>query len=248
MAASTEQAADACSRLLNHVERLVDLRPAVDPSYLASVLGITVGRSSALREEGRTEWNADGSVSIHLRNGRPLVRERFTLAHEIGHVLLSRRPGLDIVRELSGSALDRQTEEFWCNEFAGRLLVPDIWLQDFESIGPTLDWLVFISDHCKVSLSVAYIRSKVLYSPGYALIRFVRRTNGWVVASQCGIDVRLTPLLSFGEETSSALDRLESNVANYPLPFRLSGHRRRTLADIRRYRDSCVVLAQGIGS
>ena len=42
-----------------------------------------------LTEDGRTTW-VDGKPRIELRKDRPATRMRFTLAHEIAHVLIER--------------------------------------------------------------------------------------------------------------------------------------------------------------
>ncbi len=51
------------------------------------------------------------------------TRDRFTLAHELGHVLLDHRFGIT-----PAGRDEYWGHERWCNAFAGRLLVPDVAL------------------------------------------------------------------------------------------------------------------------
>ena len=72
---------------------------------------------------------AQGAELI-LRKGDPPNRKRFTFAHELGHWVLSKIQGGQIsfdstVRAASSTHSARYTpEETWCNEFAGKLLMP----------------------------------------------------------------------------------------------------------------------------
>lgn len=58
---------------------------------------------------------------ILLRRNAPLVRRRFTLAHELGHWVMNLSESTKL--QMSASALER-----WCDEFARELLIPAHWL------------------------------------------------------------------------------------------------------------------------
>jgi len=84
---------------------------------------------------------------------RPLsARERFTLAHELGHVLLDHRFNWRPTTER-----EYHRGERLCNVFAAKLLVPDSALQDLEPGGPDegLNVLRTVTRRCRISLEVA---------------------------------------------------------------------------------------------
>lgn len=77
---------------------------------------------------------------VVLLNAADAVRGRiFTLAHELGHLLLRTAATKDSTASLSDSTVE---EEVWCNEFAGAFLAPAAlvtWAPD--QVSPTLfDW------------------------------------------------------------------------------------------------------------
>jgi hypothetical protein len=84
---------------------------------------------------------------------RPLTsRERFTIAHELGHILLDVR-----LHWQPRSKDEYRLREEWCNRFAARLLVP-AKLFPSRSINDPADALelaVTLSGNCRVSLQMA---------------------------------------------------------------------------------------------
>lgn len=65
---------------------------------------------------------------ILVNKAAPRVRQRFTLAHELGHWVLSLSPELH-------QRLSRAEGEKWCDAFAREMLIPVNWLED--SLGDT---------------------------------------------------------------------------------------------------------------
>ncbi len=83
---------------------------------LATSEGIEVVQATALSESGRIEWTSVGlRIALSTREG--LQRQRFTLAHELGHHLIFGVDGAD-ARTYS------QEEETRCDKFAAALLMP----------------------------------------------------------------------------------------------------------------------------
>jgi hypothetical protein len=69
---------------------------------------------------------------ILVRAIDPAVRQRFTIAHELGHFVLRKRLGEEVARfEQANHAL----VEHWCDEFASALLMPEPWIH--EAMGST---------------------------------------------------------------------------------------------------------------
>ena len=108
------------SRLLRDSMRPLDVQDAagrpVDVHDLAASEDIDVVQSSVLRESGRIEWTGRG-LRIVLREADGQQRQRFTLAHELGHHLIF---GVAKGQERRYSL----EEEKRCDRFAGALLMP----------------------------------------------------------------------------------------------------------------------------
>lgn len=68
---------------------------------------------------------ADSTPRIYINSEEPVVRQRFTLAHEIGHLVdrnvIARDPDYSFV-DRRGAEYD--LHEFFADEFAGELLMP----------------------------------------------------------------------------------------------------------------------------
>jgi Zn-dependent peptidase ImmA (M78 family) len=78
------------------------LPEAVDGAYLPSAAGTT----------------------IFLSSRRSVVRQRFTLAHEIGHHVLGHASSVDDARALAADGGDQPMDERCANAFAAELLIP----------------------------------------------------------------------------------------------------------------------------
>jgi Zn-dependent peptidase ImmA (M78 family) len=90
------------------------------------------------------------SLPAILLNSKDDPRARaFTLLHELGHVVLSRR----------GERVGPETER-WCDRFAGQVLMPTDWLRDeFEaSSGSTLDRIRSVARSFHVTPLAAAVR------------------------------------------------------------------------------------------
>lgn len=80
----------------------------------------------------------DGQVVIVVNSASAKTRQRFSVAHEVGHLLLHERPiyvdrpvNVRFRDERSSLAIDH--EEIAANRFAAALLMPEAWLlQDVE--------------------------------------------------------------------------------------------------------------------
>ena len=83
-----------------------------------------------LDKEGYLVFLGARGAELLLRRADPRNRKRFTFAHELGHWALSNiqngKLSFDNVAPVARSTHgSRQTpEEIWCNEFAGKLLMP----------------------------------------------------------------------------------------------------------------------------
>ena len=129
-------------------------RRASEPlESMALRLGISRIVEERLPFEGGVFELPDGERIIKLNAASPATRKRFTLAHEIGHLLLG-KPGL---RSSCGrdAALERK-----CDAIASELLMPtDEAIPFIRSLGkPTPEKLRTIASRFDVSLQAAAFR------------------------------------------------------------------------------------------
>ncbi len=109
----------------------------------------------------------DAGATIFLNGRRPLVRQRFTLAHELGHHILGHGSSVDDARALEGDGGvgGQAMDERCANAFAAELLIPPAavmaWAQGADRVqdGPvTMEHVVRFAAAFGVSASMACIR------------------------------------------------------------------------------------------
>lgn len=101
----------------------------VRPIAIANKMGVKVFRQSGIAESGRIFLDEDtGKPKLVFNDDEAEVRQRFTIAHELGHFALghlrSDRSRLfrDTRKELMSNV--RDPKEVEANRFAARLLMP----------------------------------------------------------------------------------------------------------------------------
>lgn len=128
------RAEQAAERLLaDHVVT----RPPVDPKALAVAEGIVVVRRKFedANVSGILFRDSDHHV-IGVNSAHPLVRQRFTIAHELGHRAL--HPGRELILDVpvrvnlrdKTSSVASDLEEIEANAFAATLLMPAQMIRD----------------------------------------------------------------------------------------------------------------------
>lgn len=136
------QAPDDASRILESAwatEGVISL--PIDPVKIAQSLGLEVFLSELPRNvSGALVKKADSDPTIILNAANPLVRRRFSCAHEIGHFILRSAQGIggefeyiDLRAELAAAGTD--DEERYANAFAASLLMPEALVRDFREKG-----------------------------------------------------------------------------------------------------------------
>lgn len=101
--------------------------------------GIQVVRSAASWSESGFLLRSDGVAIIGINGRNSSKRQRFTIAHELGHWLLHEGRPLIVDQSVminkrdgvSSQATDR--EEIEANQFAAGLLMPERWIHDVVS-------------------------------------------------------------------------------------------------------------------
>ena len=96
--------------------------------HIANEMGISVFKQSKLDCSGKIELSDDGKASVFFNTDEPIVRQRFTIAHEIGHFALGHlKPGVDRLHRDSVDSFSSKSKdpiEISANKFAAQLLMP----------------------------------------------------------------------------------------------------------------------------
>ena len=121
---------------------------------LARKLGVSRIIEQKLPFEGGLIQLPDGELVIKINSESPFVRKRFTMAHEIGHLLLNTVPAFRSTHR-TDAALERT-----CDLIAAELLMPTAEASNFvRALGsPSPENLREIASKFTVSLQTAAIR------------------------------------------------------------------------------------------
>lgn len=102
-------------------------RVPVDPFEIAAQEGLKVFRSGDIPYSGYITRQPDGSITVSINKDESLLRQRFTMAHELGHYVLGHLDTCDALpRDSAESFSLRNTDyrEIAANRFAADLLMP----------------------------------------------------------------------------------------------------------------------------
>jgi Zn-dependent peptidase ImmA (M78 family) len=97
----------------------------VMPDAIIESLGIPCQESDLKKADGVSHLGADGIIFIMYKRNCAPVRKRFTLAHELGHIVL------DHIEDGESEEHSNPLQEAEANAFAGELLVPSKDLKSF---------------------------------------------------------------------------------------------------------------------
>lgn len=119
-------------------QRLLDehsvTAPAVPVESIARAAGCRIV-SSQLRDISGILVRSTGGATIGVNGQQPAVRKRFTIAHELGHLLLHQGEQVTYDHDFrvnlrsSNSSTGQDVEEVEANFFAASLLMPDALLE-----------------------------------------------------------------------------------------------------------------------
>jgi Zn-dependent peptidase ImmA (M78 family) len=107
-------------------------------------------------------YRAGGAAVLWVNGDQPLVRQRFTLAHELGHVRLAHEVGMnvDAVAVLAGET--RDAREVQANAFAAELLAPRAGVMAMIDGEPGLETVVDVAARYGISNLAALYRLSTL--------------------------------------------------------------------------------------
>jgi Zn-dependent peptidase ImmA (M78 family) len=130
----------------------------VPASVITGLPRIEVQRSEKLIGSGMTMWSG-GQWRIRIKASDPITRQRFTLAHELKHVVDAAHEEI-VYRHLPPGQVRRTHVEAICDAFAAALLMPKPWVKQQWYAGnqdvPALAWSF------GVSLQAMHIRLQTL--------------------------------------------------------------------------------------
>ncbi|MGH2722487.1 MAG: ImmA/IrrE family metallo-endopeptidase, partial [Actinomycetota bacterium] len=184
-------------RLVEQLLARLGVAPAVpvDLEAVARGLGVAAVRTADLVEEGRLE-RTGGRTEILVRRGAPAARRRFTIAHELAHLLLE--PGGTAERSARG--------ERRCDEVAAALLMPRAWVASYEGRPRCLATARALAAEGGVSISAAVTRLDEVLGWRCGLLRFRRQDGRWRFLGACAVPASASAGIRSAPGTSSVLD------------------------------------------
>jgi len=162
----------------------VNARP-VHLYSIAGKFGVSEIRNVAILEDGRLRRD-HGRIVIELRADRNPQRRRFTLAHELAHLLLDSTAGQYVtIRARSASARHAEVERL-CDSIAAALLMPPSVVEELEqSYGVTFGLVEALATITRCSLGAAATRVCEITDTPVVLTEVSRSRTG---------DIELRPL------------------------------------------------------
>lgn len=174
---------------------------------------------------------------IFLNGGEPLVRQRFTLAHEFGHYRLGHSPVVDKTESIFGLA--KNLDEIQAKYFAGELLLPkpalESWLERQQFGQIDLEVVVRLAAAFGVSAMTVRVRLEVC--------RQISKSQASALDAEIdvGAHLRLHRRLGLGpEETVDRLTQAQEDLPRLPSVMHEYGFKALELGfvDVERLADS----------
>jgi hypothetical protein len=162
---------------------------APDVRAMASALGVGIEEADVESFDGalvRLKGSTEGLIAIR-QTIRESGRKNFTIAHELGHLLL---PGHDestvcLRTEVETWDSDLPTHEVEANEFAGELLMPTQLLTKLVSgRKPSFELIEFLARDCSTSLTATAYRFVEVTAHACAVVWSERGTTKWFRRSE----------------------------------------------------------------
>ena len=149
---------------------------------LFKTMGVRKVRPTAMLLEGALRPAGESQFDILVREDRHVKRQRFTIAHELGHLLFYRFAANSKAAQQKAAATAPQEEERLCNVAAEELLMPEWFVQQaFSASDDALTCVRTVARDCQVSLEAAVIRCSSLIKEEGA-VQLWRKDTGWRLA------------------------------------------------------------------
>lgn len=180
------------------------LEVPVDLAKLADHLGVAAVSEAPMVEDGRTTWS-DGIPFIELRNDRSRERKRFTLAHEIAHILIEARQTV-VHRKFRFTHDDVET---LCDQVAAAILMPRGWIARYTNRDLlNLSLIRLVAHKAQVSHAAAAVRIAEMSGRTCMLLRLQRAPKRWVVVGHAAVPLDIHGQIEVSPATSEMFDNL----------------------------------------
>jgi hypothetical protein len=195
------------SWVLTHFE--LSRIPPIDIETLAKRMGVLDITPADLIEDGHLEYTPR-STRIRIRNDIGNERRRFTIAHELGHLLLLDPNTKVVVHRTRNSG---NNEERLCDEIAAALLLPADWIFDHYATRPhNLATVRQVARMTDASLSAVVARLQQVLSWPEMLLRWRFDRGKWRFVGGAGVPARLHGCIRSAAGTSQVLQDLPRDV------------------------------------
>lgn len=221
----------------------IPARPPIPLEDLARRLGVDEIVEAPMVEDGRLERRA-GRTVVFLRRDVWSNRRRFTLGHELGHLVLA-GPGKDLIAQRTWPGIDG--EERFCDEFAAALLLPRTWITErFGDSPERLGVVRELAGAADASLSASLVRLREVAGWRRSLLHWRLCEDRWRLISTAGVPGRLHNRLTSTPATRAALDELARSgwEASLELPLAVDRQPAAVSVEISVTRRSAVALAK----
>lgn len=163
--------------------RLSDSVPA-DLGAIARRLGVVEISARPIDFDGYLARRQDGHLAIRYREGVPRARTRFTIAHEIGHILIANALGRRIEMPIARMEFRDDGEERLANRLAAELLLPERAVTAMFMESKPSWWTVHqIARLCATSVSTVVFRIGELDRLPYLQMRFKISAAGCLMSA-----------------------------------------------------------------
>lgn len=190
----------------------------IDLDLVVRRLGVQVRYRRLPAAHGMLWLDAERPVIV-VDDRAPRPRARFTIGHEIGHLMLA-RPGFAHA-ELCRTQPSLADVERFCDRFAESLLLPSGWTRSYiDGRDPGFATLLELSRTADVSLSAASVRLARVAHWKRTLLRLKRNAQRWSLSAVTGY---LRPGWRDGVHPTAAAAALLHDLRN-TLPKLYTGH------------------------
>jgi hypothetical protein len=178
----------------------------LDLVQVAAALGVhEISLMPDLVEDGRLEQRS-GTARILVSQRASVERRRYTIAHELGHLLLADPEGDVIARRMRS---DDDVERF-CDAFAAALLLPRELIRPYRRHTEQLSVLRDIAQQTRTSLAAVAVRLNELAGWSTALLHWRRDAGCWTYRWGAAVPTPVHRRLRSAPTTSVVLDELRA--------------------------------------
>src|SRR5262245_3139875 len=152
----------------------------VDIVALGHQLGISSIEPREMIDDGYVGRRSDGTFVIRYRRSNSPERTRFTIAHEIAHLIIARVTGVDIMEAKHRRGCSY--EETTANRIAAELLMPERLIHDRLQSAPP-DWKTILGMRSVFQVSTTALVRRIIDVEGVLAILIrapLAKPNGWI--------------------------------------------------------------------